>query len=76
MERKIKQMEELYRQSQEFRAYVDKYCNSYGFTVQEALGHALVLEVAEYYRRKEAEKEAKVDVRKITAGDLGNGLPV
>lgn len=76
MERKMMQMEELYRQSQEFREYVDKYCNSYGFTVQEALGHAIVREVAGYYWRKEVEKEAKVDVRKVTAGDLGNGIPV
>ncbi len=68
MERIKMQMEELYRQSQEFRAYVDKCCKSYGLTVQEALGQALVREVAEYYRQKETEKD---DVRKITAGDLG-----
>lgn len=75
-ERKMKQMEELYRQSQEFREYVDKYCNSYGFNVQDTLGHAIVREVAGYYWRKEVEKEAKADVRKVTAGDLGNGIPV
>lgn len=75
MEKKMMQMEELYRQSQEFREYVDKYRNDYGLTVQEALGHALVREVAGYYRRKEAE-EAKAAVGKVIAGDLGNGLPV
>lgn len=78
MERKMMQMEELYKQSQEFRAYVDKYCGSYKFTVQEALGHALVREVAEYCRLGEAEKgvKAKTGAGKVIAGDLGNGIPV
>lgn len=78
MEREMMQMEELYKQSQEFRAYVDKYCNSYGFTVQETLGHALVREAADYYRRgedKKGEKE-KTGAGKVIAGDLGNGIPV
>lgn len=78
MERKMMKIEELYRQSQEFKAYVDKNCNSYGYTVQEAITHALVREVAKYYQQKEAEKgeEEYVGVGKVIAGDLGNGIPV
>lgn len=40
---------ELYRQSADFKRYVDKYCNDYGYTTQEALKHALVWEVAKEY---------------------------
>ena len=42
----MKQIEELYSQSADFKRYVDKYCNDYGYTTQEALEHALVREVA------------------------------
>ncbi|MCI9141103.1 MAG: hypothetical protein HFH87_00605 [Lachnospiraceae bacterium] len=41
---------ELYRQSADFKRYVDKYCNDYGYTTQEALEHALVREVAKEYQ--------------------------
>lgn len=43
------QMKELYQQSADFKRYVDKYCNDYGCTTQEALKHALVREVAKEY---------------------------
>ncbi len=39
----------LYSQSADFKRYVDKYCNDYGYTTQEALEHALVREVAKEY---------------------------
>lgn len=45
----MKQIEELYSQSADFKRYVDKYCNDYGYTTQEALEHALVQEVAKEY---------------------------
>ena len=45
----MKQIEELYSQSADFKRYVDKYCNDYGYTTQEALKHALVREVAKEY---------------------------
>nr|WP_296488612.1 hypothetical protein [uncultured Acetatifactor sp.] len=45
----MKQIEELYSQSADFKRYVDKYCNDYGYTTQEALEHALVREVAKEY---------------------------
>lgn len=41
---------ELYSRSADFRRYVDKYCSDYGYTTQEALGHALVREVAKEYQ--------------------------
>ncbi len=43
-------MKELYQGSADFKRYVDRYCNSYGCTVEEALGHALVREVSTAYR--------------------------
>ena len=46
----MKQIEELYQQSADFKRYVDKYCNDYGYTTQEALEHALVREVAKEYQ--------------------------
>lgn len=46
----MRQMEELYSRSAYFRRYVDKYCSDYGYTTQEALGHALVREVAKEYQ--------------------------
>ncbi len=42
-------MEKLYRQCADFRRYVDRYCNDHGCTTLEALGHALVREVAGEY---------------------------
>ena len=38
--------------------YVDRYCNQYGLTVDEALEHEIVKSVAEQYREKE---EARVE---------------
>ena len=63
--------------SADFRAYVDKYCNDYSYTVDEALGHALICEVAKYYWEQEEEKEKGGAARlgKKYTGDLGNGLP-
>lgn len=40
----------LYHQSADFKRYVDKYCNDYGYTTTEALKHALVREVAKEYQ--------------------------
>lgn len=42
-------MEELYYGNSEFKRYVDKYCSDYGYTRDEALGHALVREVVKEY---------------------------
>ena len=72
-----KYIDGLYEMSAEFRAYVDKYCSDYGYTVDEALGHALICEVAKYYWEQEEEKEKGGAARlgKKYTGDLGNGLP-
>lgn len=46
----MKQIGELHHQSADFKRYVDKYCNDYGYTTQEALEHALDREVAKEYQ--------------------------
>lgn len=68
----------FYQQNVAFREYVDRYCRDYGHTVEESLGHALVQEVAGYYRQKEPEKEEGItkNAGKAFTGDLGNGIPV
>lgn len=38
-----------YKFNQKFREYVDKYCNTYGCTVEEALQHELVRQVCLMY---------------------------
>lgn len=43
-------LREQYNQDERFRAYVDRYA----IPVQEALRHALVREVAAYYREEKA----------------------
>lgn len=44
---------ELYNTNQDFKDYVDRYCNTYKVTVDEALTHALVQEVGKMYAGKE-----------------------
>lgn len=43
-------MQEFYNDNTKFKAYVNKYCNTYGYTVSEALEHAIVKAVAEEYK--------------------------
>ena len=38
-----------YKYNQRFRDYVDKYCKDYGYTVEEALTHALIKQAYLYY---------------------------
>lgn len=38
-----------YMFNQRFREYVDKYCKTYGYTVDEALTHELIRQVCLYY---------------------------
>lgn len=45
-------MMELYNNNADFKRYVDRYCKQYGLTVDEALEHELVKQVAEQYREK------------------------
>ena len=51
-------MMEFYNHNEDFKMYVDRYCNQYGLTVDEALEHEIVNQVAEQYREKE---EARVE---------------
>ena len=41
--------EALYGTMPDFKVYVDRYCKSYGVSIQEALRHRLVRNVADYY---------------------------
>lgn len=40
---------QFFNKNADFREYVERYCNTYKITVEEALTHALVNEVADYY---------------------------
>ena len=46
-------MREFYDRNADFKMYVDRYCKTYGLTVEEALEHELVMQVAEQYKEKE-----------------------
>lgn len=52
--------EKMYEENEKFRQYVDKYCNTYRISVQKALEHALVQEVAESYAECSGKEEQKV----------------
>ena len=54
-------MREFYDRNEDFKMYVDRYCNQYGLTVDEALEHELVKQVAAQYREKE---EARVEIKR------------
>ena len=54
-------MREFYNHNEDFKMYVDRYCNQYGLTVEEALEHEIVKSVAAQYREKE---EARVDIKR------------
>lgn len=46
-------MREFYNSNDDFKRYVDSYCKTYGMTVDEALEHELVKQVAAQYREEE-----------------------
>ena len=46
-------MMEFYNHNEDFMMYVDRYCKQYGLTVDEALEHELVKQVAAQYMEKE-----------------------
>lgn len=46
---------DFYNSNIDFRGYVDRFCKTYDLSVDEALQHSTVREVAEYYREKEIE---------------------
>lgn len=43
---------DFYNTNQDFKNYVDRYCNTYKVTVEEALSHALVQEVEKMYKER------------------------
>lgn len=46
-------MMEFYNSNADFKRYVDRYCKQYGLTVDDAMEHELVKQVAAQYREKE-----------------------
>ncbi len=50
-------MKDLYNRNSEFRGYVDRYCKKYmegkSITIEQALEHKIVRDVAEQYREME-----------------------
>ena len=46
-------MREFYDRNADFKRYVDRYCKTYVLTVDEALEHEIVKQVAAQYREKE-----------------------
>lgn len=46
-------MREFYNRNADFKRYVDRYCKQCSLTVDEALEHELVKQVAAQYREKE-----------------------
>lgn len=42
-------MNELYVNNKDFMEYVDRYCQKHSISVAQALQHAIVKSVAEYY---------------------------
>lgn len=48
-------MQDEYMNNSRFRDYVDKYCKTYGYTVDEALTHELVRQVYLYYTEVQTE---------------------
>lgn len=48
-------MQDEYMNNSRFRGYVDKYCKTYGYTVDEALTPELVRQVYLYYTEEQTE---------------------
>lgn len=46
-------MQDLYENNNDFKRYVDRYCRTYGLSVEEALEHNLVQEVGKQYQEPE-----------------------
>ena len=46
-------MRDFYDRNEDFKRYVDSYCKQYELTVDEALEHEIVKQVAAQYREKE-----------------------
>ena len=54
-------LKDFYNRNEDFKMYVDRYCNQYGLTVDEALEHEVVKRVAAQYREKE---ETRVEIKR------------
>ena len=61
-------MKEFYESNKDFRDYVDRYCKKYmegrSITVEEALEHEVVRQVAEQYREMEESRNEQIQCRR------------
>lgn len=46
----------MYARNDNFRKYVNKYCNKHGYSLNEALSHQMINDVAHYYHNKEQDQ--------------------
>lgn len=44
---------DFYQTNDDFRVYLDKYCDKHNLTVAEASNHLIVKETAKYYKDQE-----------------------
>ena len=42
-------MSDLYENNENFKEYVDRYCMIYRYSVEQALTHAIIKHVADFY---------------------------
>ena len=49
-------LKEFYNRNADFKMYVDRYCKQYRLTVDEALEHEIVKQVAAQYKESEDKK--------------------
>lgn len=50
-------IKELHEGNKDFRDYVKSYCRTHSITIEEALQHAIVHEVAKQYKTEEYKHE-------------------
>ena len=67
-------LKKFYKSNERFRGYVNRYVANYHddkCTVEKALEHALVREVAKYYQESDAEETGKIPECKSTYAPIG-----
>lgn len=48
--------QKLYEENKDFKRSVDRYCKSYGLTVEQALKHVLIQEVGKQYAAEQLQR--------------------
>ena len=52
----------FYQTNDDFRVYLDKYCDKHNLTVTEAVKHQIVKEQAKYYKDVETENARNIEM--------------